>query len=657
MKKSKWLALAGVTLLATGFLAACSSSGSSSKSTYSYTYQTDPDNLNYLTTGKAATSDLTNNFIDGLLENDRYGNLVPSIAEDWTVSKDGLTYTYKLRKDAKWYTSEGEEYADVKAADFVAGLKYAADNKSDAIYLVQDSVKGLNAYLNGDDKDFSHVGVKALDDYTVQYTLEKPETFWNSKTTMGILAPVNEEFVKSKGNDFAKATDPTSILYNGPYLLKSITTKSSIEMAKNEGYWDKKNVHIDDVKLTFFNGEDLDTEPRGFAESGFSLALLNPNAPNYSKYSKKYKDEIFYGLQDSTTYLVGMNIDRQSYKYTNKKTDAEKQSTKKALLNKDFRQALTFAFDRKAYNAQANGEDGAEKLTRSLFVPENFVQANGKSFGDLVTAQLADKEEWQGVNLADGQDSLYNPTKAKAEFEKAKAALEAEGVQFPIHLDMPADQQAQAKIKRVQSFKQSIESTLGKENVVIDIHQMTHDDLNNITYFAETAAQEDWDISDNVGWSPDYQDPSTYLEVLNPSKGDSTKTYLGFDKGGSKEAVAAVGLDEYEKLITEAGNETADINTRYEKYAVAQAWLTDSALLIPTSSKYPRPAVQRTVPFTAPFAVSGNKGGVEYRNYKYLEVQKDPVTTKDYEAAKKKWEKERAESNEKAQKELADHVK
>ncbi|MCY7168895.1 ABC transporter substrate-binding protein, partial [Streptococcus gordonii] len=90
-----------------------------------------------------ATTDLTANVIDGLLENDQYGNLVPSMAEEWTVSPDGKTYTYKLRKDAKWYTSEGEEYADVTAEDFVTGLKYAADNKSETIYLVQDSVKGL----------------------------------------------------------------------------------------------------------------------------------------------------------------------------------------------------------------------------------------------------------------------------------------------------------------------------------------------------------------------------------------------------------------------------------------------------------------------------------------------------------------------------------
>ena len=98
-------------------------------------------------------------------------------------------------------------------------------------------------------KDFSNVGVKAIDDYTLQYTLKKPEPYWNSKTTYGLLFPVNEDFLKNKGKDFGKSTDPTSILYNGPFLLKSLTAKSSIELTKNENYWDKKNVHFDAIKL------------------------------------------------------------------------------------------------------------------------------------------------------------------------------------------------------------------------------------------------------------------------------------------------------------------------------------------------------------------------------------------------------------------------
>ena len=660
MKFSKVMALAGVTLLASGVLAACSGSGSSAKGekTFSYVYETDPDSLNYLTTGKAAVANITSNVVDGLMENDRYGNFVPSMAEDWSVSQDGLTYTYTIRKDAKWYTSEGEEYAPVKAQDFVTGLKYAADNKSEALYLVQESIKGLDAYVKGEVKDFSEVGIKAIDDQTVQYTLNKPESFWNSKTTMGILAPVNEEFLTSKGSDFAKATDPSSILYNGPFLLKSLVAKSSVEFEKNPNYWDKDNVHIDKVKLSFWDGQDTGKLADTFKDGGFSMARLFPTSAGYPELEKEFKDNIVYTPQDSATFLVGTNIDRQSYKYTSKTTDEQKTSTKKALLNKDFRQAIAFGFDRTAYASQVNGESGASKLLRNLFVPPAFVQADGKNFGELVKEKLVTYgDEWKDVNLDDAQDGLYNPEKAKAEFAKAKTVLQAEGVQFPIHLDMPVDQTNTTKVQRVQSLKQSLEATLGTDNVVIDIQQLQKDEVLNVTYFAETAAGEDWDLSDNVGWSPDYIDPSTYLDIIKPSVGENTKTYLGFDAGTNNAAAKQVGLEDYEKMVVEADNEVTDVSKRYDKYAAAQAWLTDSALIIPTSSQTGRPMLSKMVPFTLPFAYSGNKGMSEALLYKYLELQDKPVTADEYQKAQDKWKKEKEESNKKAQEDLANHVK
>ncbi|MCE2089730.1 peptide ABC transporter ATP-binding protein, partial [Streptococcus thermophilus] len=233
----------------------------------------------------------------------------------------------------KWYTSEGEEYANVTAKDFVTGLKHAADAKSGALYLVQDSIAGLSDYLSGANKDFSNVGVKAIDDYTLQYTLKKQEPYWNSKTTYGVLFPVNEDFLKNKGKDFGKSTDPTSILYNGPFLLKSLTAKSSIELTKNENYWDKKNVHFDSIKFSYSDGSDLESIERSFSDGALSIARVFPTSSNYASVEKKYKDNIFYTEPGASTSVIGVNIDRQSYKFSAKKTDAEKTSTKKALLN------------------------------------------------------------------------------------------------------------------------------------------------------------------------------------------------------------------------------------------------------------------------------------------------------------------------------------
>ena len=659
MNKGKVLLATSALLLSAGVLVACSGgkSGNSGGQTFSYVYTQDPDTLDYSISNKKSTSEFTGNAVDGLLEVDKYGNLIPSLAKDWTVSKDGLTYTYKLRKGVKWMTAEGEEYGgEVKAQDFVTGLKHAADKKSQAIYLVQKSVKGLDDYVSGKTSDFSTVGVKAIDDYTVQYTLSQPESFWNSKTTMGILMPVNEEFLKSKGDDYGQGTSPSSILYCGPYLIKSITSKSSAILEKNPTYWDAENVKISKVKLTYYDGQDSESLIRGFDNGDYTVARVFPNGSNYKSVEKKHKDDIVYTDQGSSTYNLSFNIDRQAYEITKKTTDAQKASTKKAILNKDFRQASMFAFNRKAYVAQTNGEAGANKVIRNTFTPPNFVQIDGKQFGDAVEKDLeAYGDEWKGVSVADGKDTLYNPSKAKEEFAKAKADLQAQGVEFPIHLDLPTSSTYTEGIKQAQSFKQSIESTLGAENIVIDLNMVSEDDLQRVTYFAENASQQDWDLNNNLGWGPDYTDPSSYIDITSGKSGENANSYFGFDAGTDNAAAKAAGFDEYNQLIEDAQKENTDVNKRYEKYAAAQAWLTDSALLIPIHSDGASPVVRKTVPYSAAFAWTGHKG--QTFNYKYLEVQDKVVAAKDYDKAREQWKKEKEKSNKKAQEELEKHVK
>ena len=610
----------------------------------------------WITSNTGPTTTAVTNGVDGLMETDKYGNLVPSVAEDWSVSQDGLTYTYKIRKGVKWYTSDGEEYADVTAKDFVTGLKHAADSKAGALYLVQDSIAGLSDYLSGADKDFSKVGVKAIDDHTLQYTLKRPEPYWNSKTTYGLLFPVNADFLKTKGKDFGKSTDPTSILYNGPFLLKSLTAKSSIELTKNENYWDKKNVHFDAIKLTYDDGSDPESLERSFTDGAYSIARVYPMSSNYASVEKKYKDNIYYTAAGASTSAMSVNIDRQSYKYTSKKTDAEKTSTKKALLNKDFRQAINFAIDRTVYQSQVNGKDGAAKAIRNLFVPSDFVSAGDKTFGDLVTEKMSSYgDEWSGVNFADGQDGLYNAEKAKTEFSKAKEALQGEGVQFPIHLDLPVDQSSKLNVSQAQSLKQTIEKSLGSDNVVIDINQLSSDDMQNATLNAPNAAAEDWDISNGVVWNPDYQDPSTYLNIFKTTSNENTKTFMGYDNPNNA-AAAQVGLKDYDALLDSADSETTDLNVRYDRYAQAQAWLEDSSLVIPlTVGNGAAPVVSRLTPFTGSYTQVGDKSSGDY--FKYVKPQEKVVTKKEFEQSREKWLKEKKVSNDKAQKDLAKHVK
>lgn len=640
-------------VLATGILLSACGQSNTDTSTYSSTFSANPTTFNYLLDYYADNTAVITNLVDGLLENDSYGNLVPALAEDWSVSADGLTYTYKLRKDAKWYTADGEEYASVKAQDFVTGIKYAADKKGQAMDLIQNSIKGLNDYVTGVTNDFSTVGVKALDDYTVEYTLTRPEPYWNSKTTNSILFPVNEEFLKSKDKDFGTLT-PDSILYNGPYLLKDFTSKSSIEYVKNPHYYDHDKVTIEKVKLAYFDGSDQEMTIRNFESGAYSIAGVYPNSSSYAKTKEKYQDNIVYSLQDKTSWYFNFNVNRKAYNHTAKTSDQQKKSTQTAILNKNFRQALNFAIDRTAYSAQSNGQEAASKTLRNTLVPPTFVQVGDKSFGEVVSSKLVQYgTEWSGINLADAQDGYFNKEKAQAKFAEAKKELEAQGVTFPIHLDIPVDQTNKNAVSGMNSLKQTLETVLGSDNVVIDVQQLSTDDFGNVAFLAPNPAARDYDLNFD-GWVGDYQDPSTYLDPFNAEDGFYLKIF-GLDAKEDQELIKSLGLDTYTKLLKEADAENQDVAMRYEKYAEAQAWMIDNSLIMSTMSNGGTASVTKVTPFTRAYSLVGIKG--DGNNYKYMRLQKDPVTKKQFDEAKAKWEEESKKAIEKSQKEFENHVK
>lgn len=640
-------------VLATGILLTACGQSNTDTSTFSSTFSANPTTFNYLLDYYADNTSVITNLVDGLLENDSYGNLTPALAEDWSVSADGLTYTYKLRKDAKWYTADGEEYAPVKAQDFVTGIKYAADNKGQAMDLIQNSIKGLNDYVAGATNDFTTVGVKALDDYTVEYTLTRPEPYWNSKTTNSILFPVNEEFLKSKDKEFGTLT-PNSILYNGPYLLKDFTSKSSIEYVKNPHYYDHDKVTIEKVKLAYFDGSDQEMTIRNFESGAYTLAGVYPNSSSYAKTKEKYQDNIVYSLQDKTSWYFNFNVNRKAYNHTAKTSDQQKKSTQTAILNKNFRQALNFAIDRTAYSAQSNGQEAASKTLRNTLVPPTFVQVGDKSFGEVVSSKLVQYgTEWSGINLADAQDGYFNKEKAQAKFAEAKKELEAQGVTFPIHLDIPVDQTNKNAVSGMNSLKQTLETVLGSDNVVIDVQQLSTDDFGNVAFLAPNPAARDYDLNFD-GWVGDYQDPSTYLDPFNAEDGFYLKIF-GLDAKEDQELIKSLGLDTYTKLLKEADAENQDVAKRYEKYAEAQAWMIDNSLIMSTMSNGGTASVTKVTPFTRAYSLVGIKG--DGNNYKYMRLQKDPVTKKQFDEAKAKWEEESKKAIEKSQKEFENHVK
>jgi len=658
MKKVLALLLVG---LSAAMLGACESNSKESSSTtkservseYNTVYGTDIETLDYTFSSRNTNSTHYTNFVEGLLENDQYGNLKGDMAESWEVSDDGLTYTYHLRKDVPWVDSEGNEYgADVVANDFVTGLKHAVDVQSETLYIVADSVKGLSDYIDGKTDDFSTVGVKAVDDYTLQYTLNKPEPFWNSKTTYGILYPINEEFLKSKGKDFGKPT-PDSILYNGPFILANNTAKSVIEYTKNESYWDPENVHLDTVKLTYNDGSDPDGMFKSYENGELSAATVFPNSPGYKDVTETYPNGVTWSETGGSTYNLTFNFNRGTFDATSKTSNKEKEDTHNAILNRNFRLAILFGFDKKNYNAQSVGEEGANTALRNTLVPSEFVEIGGKPYGETVANKLKslDSDAFGDVDLSDGQDGYYNPDKAKEYIEKAKTELEAKGVQFPIHLDIPVQETSEMAVNTVKSLKKSVEDSLGSDNVIVDIQLLNQDKYLAATYQATTGQAGDFDISNASGWGPDYIDPSSYLNIYDSRKGDMIHT-LGLEgsdivqgKDPSSAAKKEINLLEYDALLDKAAAITDDLDARYTAYADAEAWLLNNALQVPIYADGGTPRVTNVVPFSGPYGWAG----IAANKLKYIEVQSDIVTTDQYDKAKENWEVKKEETAKEAE--------
>ncbi|GAB2021930.1 peptide ABC transporter substrate-binding protein [Pseudolactococcus yaeyamensis] len=647
MKTTKLLSIGLVSTASLGLLAACGGGNSKTSSesnldkSFTYMYKTEPESMDYVYTNLAASSSHTINFVEGLLSYDQYKQIQPAMAESWEASEDGKTYTYKIREGVKWVDADGNAYDDVKPSDWVTSLKHAVASESEALYLIAGSITGLQDYIDGKTTDFSTVGIKADDEKgTLTYTLSNPEPFWNSKTTYSVLHPINEAFLKEKGAKFgAVATD--SILYNGPFIPTKFDAKSEITYKANPNYWDKKNVHIDTVSLSYYDGSKPEELYNAFKDGKYNEALLYPTESYYKDVNEK---DVTWTPTDSTTRFAGFNFDRQTFNHTSKDA-AQQEAAKKAILNTDFRQAITYAFDKAKYVDQKVGEQAGAKPVRNSLVPDDFVQIDGKDYGTAVQTELeALNPQWKELKIAQGADGIYNVEAAKKAFDKAKAGLKAEGVEVskehPIVLDVPVDQSVKYIIAQATSFKNSIEKNLDGE-VQINVVKLDTDTFNNSAYYAPTGKDADYDIMLFKGWSPDYQDPATYLNIFAPKNGDAINV-LGFEseatlKGDDhgKAAKSAIHIEEYQKLLDAANDEYADVNTRYANFAKADAWLVDNVLAIPIYQDGAAPKLFTRVPFSGAESAIGNYSeyGLKYRKY-----QKTTVTAAEYEKAQKAWE-------------------
>lgn len=614
-------------------------------------YSSEPEHLDYVISAKTSDLETTANIVDSLLENDNHGKIVPCLAESYESNADATVFTFKLKPGVKWVTNTGEEYEDLKADDFVTGLRHAAEFDSEAAWLLQGVVKGYTEYMASDfsDAEWEKVGVKALDDLTVQYTMEDATPYFPSMTTYSILFPINRAFLESKGNG-CKLGAPNkedcqfgtlqldSVLYNGGYLLETIDLKSQIVMKKNPTYWDADKIFIEKITKVYDEGGDVYSVMKAFEAGTYPQAALNTGWEDYQQYLDKYKNNAYYTLPNSTAFALLFNYNRQSFNETNYATnEAERAKTKKAIHNENFRKALRAAYDRVAIGSVTAPEDLVRSSMRNI---NNFPGAGTQSDGTLYYDEVIKQYEiiaGEKRDLSDGADPFLSKEEALAYIEKAKA----EGVEFPVHLDMLVVDTSKRLTNQGQAMKKAVELNTDGQ-IIVELVMRSADVVTNIAYRNDDPAKMDYDISTFTGWGPDFADPKSFVDTQSAKTGYYLKA-MGLqntDKDGNiadVEIKEAIGMMEYEKLYREADAIKTDLDARYKAFAKADAWLVHKCWYVPTTMQTRGQVVSRYVPFSKSYS----EYGASDNKFKGLRLQDELVTIEQREAAYQEWLKNR----------------
>ena len=603
--------------------------------------------MDYVLTALVTDHEINANLVDGLLENDRYGHLSPALAESWSSNEDATVWTFNLRKGVKWVTSTGEEYAEVTADDFVTGLRHGAEFKSGVAWLLMDTIKGFTEYMASDfsDEAWEQVGIKAIDDYTLEYTMEKPIPYFASMTTYSVLYPINRTFLESKGEGCTLGAPDReacefgtvaldSILYNGGYILTKNDSKSSTVLTKNASYWDAEHVYLEKVTRIYDDGQDPYSIIKGFEQGTYASASLSPSWEDYDAYVEKYADNTYYSLANPSVFGTVMNFNRQVCNESEYSEGYDGENTKAALLNENFRKALRASFDRVSYLSVSAPKDLATATLRNVNnFPEAGVTSDGKTYFTLVEEAYTELTG-ETVNLQDGQDPWYNPEMAMQYIEAAKA----DGIQFPVELDMLVIETADRLVKQGNSMKQSIEAAT-EGNIIINLVLRSEDTVEAIAFENMDPYQSDYDISTFTGWSPDYTDPKSFVDIYSPTTGYyMTSVGLGTtDADGNvldKEIKDQIGMMEYEEAYRAADAITDDMDARYKAFAKADALLISHCFFIPGQQETRGQIVSRIVPFSKLHSVTG----ISEFKYKGIQLQNDIVTTEQYNEAKADWD-------------------
>ncbi|MED4889850.1 peptide ABC transporter substrate-binding protein [Lysinibacillus fusiformis] len=394
-----------------------------------------------------------NSVFEGLYRIGPENTPIPGMAESHEVSEDGTVYTFKIRKDAVW--SNG---TPVTAHDFEYAWKRAINPETQAIYsyLMLDIKNAANVQTEEDPLygKVDEIGIKALNDETLEVQLNAPIPYFISLTTYAPFFPLNKEFTESQGDQYALEAD--NMIYNGPFMMESWQHGQGWTFVKNESYWDKDTVKL--TKITQKIVKDTATAVNLYEAGEIDTAELS------SEYVAQYKDSQEYStFLKPNTYFIRMNHDN------------------KYLSNLNIRKAIDMAWDKQGF---------AEVILQDGSIPAYYLVPQGLSTDD------------KGNDFRDGNGDM-NKTNIELAKEAWATGLKELGVD-QVKLEFLTYDRAESK-KAAEFIKNQLETNLEGLELTINMQP------NKQKLALEGAVDFDLDYG---GWGPDYQDPMTYIELF-----------------------------------------------------------------------------------------------------------------------------------------------
>ena len=590
---------------------------------YTRLYSSESSTLNYLVTSTIEEQRVGANCIDTLVEYDSDGQLKEGLATEWNYDEGQMTWTFTLR-EAKWVDNTGAEVADVTAQDFVDALKYEltpeyesanAQNLFGIIAGAQEYYNG-QVYNGGADEDgvtwpaidFSEVGVKAVDEHTLTYTLAKEVPYFISSLAYVVYMPAYGPLLEELGKEYGTAAD--KMYYNGAFYLAEFSPQERQVYKKNPSNYDAANVFIDEIQR-IYNAEADTLGPE----------MVKRGEVDWAEISADLLDD-WLGNED-TKNLVSRERPSTSYSYFycfnfDPQFDAEYEpdNWRIAVNNENFRKALFAGLD-KTKEVAVLEPNAPQDYVLSTITPFDF-------------AYNADGADYTTVGAMASMGDTFDETKALEYKEAAMAELSAAGVTFPVKVLMPYNPSVVNWDKECQVVEQQMEALLGTDFIDIIIEAGPTDNfLTEIRRSGQYAFMK-------CGWGADYADPETWTDPFYQSKGEA-----GYDPGYKYAFIAnaitegtdtAPVIQEYFDKVEAAKAITIDTNARFEAFAEAEAVLIDHALVIPFSITVSPYIATKLNEFDAQYAPFG----VYRLRFKGHKVLDHYVSMEEYEANKEK---------------------